>query len=81
MKLALLVTGEMEPIPEAIKVLEDWGHIGITTNGRDYIGGCHMYVEGSEEDITNWLRPFDTVWRQKPGTSPMFQQFEAVHIK
>ena len=84
MKLALLVTDEMKPIPEAIKVLEDWGFVGIFVGEigdiRDYADGDHMYVEGDEQTIANWLRPFDGVWRTKPGTSPIFQQFEIVHI-
>ena len=84
MKLALLVTDEMKPIPEAIKVLDDWGFVGIFIgdgeNPSDYANGDHVYVEGEDQAIANWLRPFDAVWRTKPGTSPMFQRFEAVHI-
>ncbi|MHA2279997.1 MAG: hypothetical protein ACXAC5_03850 [Promethearchaeota archaeon] len=71
----------MKPIPEAIKILEDWGFVGIFIGeAEDCTSGDHMYVEGDTQDIANWLRPFDAVWRTKPGTSPMFQQFEAVHI-
>jgi hypothetical protein len=81
MKFALLVTNEMKPVPETIKILVDWGFTGISIGETGvYVGGDHMYVEGDEQDIINWLRPFDTVWRTKPGTPPVFQQFEAVHI-
>lgn len=80
MKMALLVTPKMQPIPNNIKVLSDWGSVCIQINNcSDFENGDHMYVEGEEEAIKNWLRPFDTVWRQV-GSNPMLQQFEACHI-
>ena len=30
--------------------------------------------------FVDWLKPYDAVWRTKPGTSVMMQQFEVVHI-
>lgn len=80
MRMALLITEAMKPIPKAIKVLDNWGHVAIYIKGGHTAGGDHMHVEGDEEVIINWLRPFDGIWRTKPGTSPVFQQFEAVHI-
>lgn len=37
-----------------------------------------MLVEGDQEDLKDWLRPFDGVWVGKG--SPAFQQFEVMHI-
>ena len=79
MQIALLVTDKMHPIPKTVEILFDWGYVGITTNTGDYVDGDHMAIEGTESDIVNWLKPFSGMWRQKPGTSPMMQQFEVCH--
>jgi len=81
MKVVLLVTPKMQPVPDGIKILSDWGWLCIQIDDcRDFEGGDHMYIEGDSETIKEWLRPFDTVWLQKKGTIPMLQQFEACHI-
>jgi len=80
MRLMLLVTDKMKPIPEDVSVLDDWGYVAIQTNTDNIIGGDHMFVEANEDSIKNWLRPFDGVWLQKRGTSPMLQEFEIAHI-
>lgn len=84
MKLVLLVEGKMEPIPEAIKVLEDWGDVTIRAEigsppQAAFIEGRHVYVEGEEEAIKKWLLPFAGVWLGHGP--PMLQQFEVAHIR
>ena len=80
MKLELLVTDAMKPIPEDIEILNNWEYVGIVTSDGGFADGDHMYLEGDEVVVKDWLRPFDGVWRQKPGTSAMMQEFEVVHI-
>ncbi len=75
MKLVMLLESKMNPIPETIKTLENWGYVGITSGEE----GDHVYLEGSQEEFKKWLKPFDGVW-VGVGT-PQFQNFEVMHIK
>lgn len=78
MKICLLAEPKMTPVPKDIEVVMDFGEISITT-GNGAIHGSHMIVEGSEEAIKDWLRPFDGVWL---GVGiPQMQEFEVVHVK
>ena len=81
MKIAMVVEAKMLPVPDGITVLDNWGFVGVVDNtGRPLADGEHMHLEGPESDFRAWLAEYDAVWRTKTGTSPMFQQFEAVHI-
>ena len=80
MQLSLLVTEQMEPVPEEIRVLEDWGSVSVKySEGVDT--GTHMMLEAEASDFIAWLSPFDGVWITTPGTSPIQQQFTVVHVR
>lgn len=77
MVIHLLVQPNMEPLPSNITVVQNYWDISITTD-QGIIDGKHMVVEGTEDAIKNWLRPFDGVWL---GVGqPIAQEFEVVHI-
>lgn len=81
MKIAMVVEAKMLPVPDDITVVDNWGFVGVVDDtGSPLAHGEHMYLEGEEHAFCKWLSEYDAVWRTKPGTSPMFQQFEAVHI-
>jgi hypothetical protein len=82
MQCLLLVTKKMEPVPEGIKTVQDWGETSIyVSDGDFFVSGNHMWLQGDESDFVDWLRPLGKVWITKPGTSPMIQQFVLVGIK
>ena len=71
----------MLPVPEGIHVLNNWGPVLVVdSNGGFLAGGDHMNLTGSEQTFIDWLKTYDVIWRGKPGTSVMMQQFEAAHI-
>jgi hypothetical protein len=78
MTLHLLVEENMKPVPENIKIVDDYGDIDIVSNGMT-INGNHMIISGSEEDLKNWLQPFDGVW--VGDGQPFLQKFQIMHIK
>ncbi len=80
MKAVLLVTKEMEPIPDKIKVLANWGWVTVVNkkNGEHLDGGNHQMLEGEPFDFAKWLVKLDGVWVGKG--SPMLQQFEIRHV-
>jgi hypothetical protein len=82
MQIHLLVSNAM-PVPDDIRVIQDFGEVSLFREEDHppemYFNGRHMAVEGTEEAVKNWLRPFDGVWLGKGP--PIFQQFEIVHVK
>ena len=81
MKMMLVVEAKFLPVPTSIKVLDNWGFVGVMDGeGTPVADGEHMYLEGESADFIRWLGGYDAVWRTKDGTSPMFQQFEACHV-
>ena len=81
MKIMLVVEPKMLPVPDGIKVLDNWGFVGVVDGtGKPLADGEHMYLEGMSDEFIRWLGGYDAVWRTKVGTSPMFQQFEACHV-
>lgn len=82
MKINLVISKKMEPIPDAVKVVEDYGNLRLfqgTDHPPDmYYEGKHVVVEGETEAIKDWLRPFDGVWIG--NGIPMTEQFVIGHI-
>ena len=42
--------------------------------------GDNAVIEGEQQDVIDWLKPFDGVAIGRGG-SPQFEQFEIMHIK
>ncbi len=86
MKLHLLLTPDIAATrPESVKVIADWGDLIIVHQPEEQVPtkmhcqGRHCFVEGSEQDIVTWLKPFDGFW-QGDG-NPMAESFHIAHIK
>jgi len=81
MQMLLVVEAKFLPVPETIKVLDNWGFVGVVdSDGNSLANGEHMHLEGSDAEFIRWLGEYEGVWRTKTGTPPMFQQFEVVHV-
>jgi hypothetical protein len=86
MQCVLLLEERLEDSrPDTVKVLNDWGPLAVVIHPKNQttveglVMGRHVLLEGPEEDIKNWLAPFDEVWLGVG--SPMLQEFEPKHIK
>ena len=80
MKLALLVTDEMKPVPKNISVTTLHKDLDIIVTGEEYpIIGDHLIIEGTKEAIVNWLKNYDGVWVS--GSIPQEQKFTVMHIR
>lgn len=79
MTIQLLVTSEMYPIPEAIKIVEDYDTL-IVKFGEEYdLAGRHLILEGEPTEFISWLKKFDGI---AVGSGiPMQEKFEIMHIK
>lgn len=76
MQIHLLVEPCHLPVPDNIKIIENWGYVGLA-GSTTY--GDHMAIEGTEEAISDWLRPFKGVYVGR-GT-PQLQKFDVMHVK
>lgn len=75
--ISLLATDEMmKCIPSDVEVKFNWGPLLVCSNTPSQKDGegTHIAIEGSEESIKDWLRPFGRIWIGVG--SPIFQEFE-----
>lgn len=80
MFLELLITPELKPVPETVRVVEDYGEIVIIVEeGRRSLVGDHAILEGAPEAFKAWLRPFSGFW--VGSGCPLMQQFHVAHIR
>ena len=90
MQLHILLTSEiMSAMPDTIEVLINYGRISVmfpinipaTEVGEATLTmhGDNAVVEGSEEDVINWLKQFNGI---PIGSGvPQFEDFSIMHIK
>ena len=79
MQLHLLLTSDIaETKPESCKIIHDFGNLTVFFEDNKTEYGLHCIVEDTKENIINWLKPFDRI--VKGSGTPMFEQFEIVHI-
>ena len=79
-KLHLLVEPRMEPIPADLEVTIFDGDLRIVDeHGRSLATGKHVGLNGDDEAIKRWLRPFTGVYVGKGN--PAFQEFEVCQIR
>lgn len=87
MKQHLLLTPEIRSVmPKTIKEHHNFGRIEVIfpalegTDEEDLIlAGDNAIIEGEQDDIVNWLRPFDGV--AVGDGFPQGEQFIIMHIK
>jgi hypothetical protein len=75
----MLIESTQEPVPDDVKVVEDWGYLSIMNESGIQASGRHILVDGSEESIKTWLAPHKGVWVGRG--SPVEQNFSIMHIK
>lgn len=79
MRIHLLVSEKMKPVPDDITIVEDYGQVDVVSPFSDmYHSGDHMVVEGDVEAMRLWLGPFNGVWIGEGP--PMLQQFQIMHV-
>jgi hypothetical protein len=79
MQLHLLLTQEIyQTKPETCKIVADFGELKVIFTDR-IESGLHCFVEDNEENIINWLKPFNSV--VVGSGNPMIEEFEIMHIK
>jgi len=80
--IVLLATDKMmESKPVEVEVKHNWGLLCVVSHDSAVPDGegLHIAIEGPEEAIKDWLRPFGGVW---VGIgSPQLQEFEVQQIK
>lgn len=86
MKQHILLTPEIKKaMPDTIKELHNFGRIEVIFPAIDdtdeslILSGDNAIVEGEQEDIVNWLKPFDGV--PVGDGFPQGEQFTMMHIK
>ena len=81
MQLGLLVESKMRPIPDSIKIIATYGKETVFLSNKKgepsgLAVGDVVVVEGENQSIIDWLKPFDGIWELTgPG------MFRVVHIK
>ena len=80
MRMAMLLTPDVPPLPEGMCFVEQWGDISIMDERTmRVVFGKHVLVEGSERAFRKWLSPLNGFWKDV-GESPAFQKFEIAHV-
>lgn len=78
MKLHLLLTNDIaQTKPDTCKVIMDFGQLLVKFD-KETRTGLHCVVEDTQENIINWLKPYDGF--VKGSGIPQFEEFSIVHI-
>ena len=83
----ILLTSKLkETLPNSIKIIENFGETKVmfppvtTDDDITFITGDNAILEGEQNDIISWLKPFKSV-AVGYDESPQFEKFRLVHIK
>lgn len=80
MQLHLLLTCDIdETRPQSCKIVMDFGQLLVKFGDTESRTGLHCVVEDTQENIVNWLKPFDDF--VKGNGTPQTEQFTIVHKK
>lgn len=78
MQICMLVQPAHCPIPDTVKVIQDFGlETVIDADEKRYMGHS-MLVESTEQGFIDWLKNCDGVWQ---CSSPMIGDWQVFHIK
>lgn len=80
MDLIALVQEQHKPIPDNIKVVQEFGDEGIYVGGniRNTVRGVSMFLTGEPEAFIAWLKPHGGIWC---SLNPMMGDWEFKEIK
>lgn len=79
MKVAILVTPELVPIPDNIKVEMDFQDVSVFVEAKqEFVTGNHMVLEGDKLDFISWLGKYEGVWISEG--IPQLQKFKIHHV-
>ena len=83
----ILLTPEIRAtLPQSVVITHNFGTIDVRFPALDpkeepmILRGDNVVIEGEQDDIVNWLKPFDGV-AVGTGGSPQFEHFTIMHIK
>ena len=80
MQLHLLLTPDIaQTKPETCKIIMDFGQLVVRFDEEETRTGLHCVVEDTQENIVNWLKPYDGF--VKGSGVPQFEQFSIAHVK
>lgn len=87
MYMIILVENGMNPVPENLNVVQNYGderlfvdppkHIHELANTK-VVTGQAMLITGEPEAFQEWLKPFPGVWI---SNNPMMGDWRVVHVK
>lgn len=83
MRQIMIVEQKFLPIPLEIRIVFDAGPITIMPKNdkEQIVSGRYMVLDGMPKIFISWLKKYDAVWVNKPGTSMQEQEFVVAHIK
>jgi hypothetical protein len=75
---SLLTNDIAQTKPETCEIVMDFGQLAVMFDEGEIRRGLHCVVEDSQENIINWLKPYDGF--VKGSGVPQFEQFSIAHI-
>lgn len=79
MIICILHTANMAPVPNTLKVVEDYGSESVVSGvGRVLATGDVLVLDGTPEAIKDYLRPYGDVWT---SSCPAAGAWEIVRVK
>lgn len=82
MRIHILASLSMLPVPNTLRIVSSWGHLAITSTAHSwlvpYTSGSHYMLEGELKDFINWLQNAGDFWL---GVGyPSEERFVLAHI-
>jgi len=77
MKIHLLLTNDLMPLPLGVKKAIDFGELTIVTTDKRHIKGLNAFIEGEEKPVVEWLASKEGFW-QGSGV-PAQEKFTYMH--
>lgn len=81
MRLNILVTEAMIPLPANVECVQKYGKETIIQGSgvsAQFTTGIAMLVDADEKALVDWLKPFDGIWI---SNNPSSGQWDVVHIQ
>jgi N-dimethylarginine dimethylaminohydrolase len=76
-QIIMLVEVKMLPIPDNIKVVQEFGGEAIMVGDKLVATGTSMLLSATTEALHEWLRPYEGFWTTQ---NPMVGKWEVMHV-